>query len=62
MGTGSVLIHVGVLGFTMILSPVCDVLMNGIGIGMAALLILWQGMSADKADKLVPARSCTYVN
>ena len=37
-----------------------DVLMNGVGIGMATLLILWRSMSADKADTLVPARSCTF--
>ena len=36
-----------------------DVLMNGVGIGMAALLILWRSMPDDKADKLVPARSRT---
>ena len=35
-----------------------DVVMNGIGIGLAALLILWWGMPTDKVDKLVPARSC----
>ena len=38
-----------------------DVLMNGIGIGLAALLILWWGMAADKANKLVPARSRTLM-
>ena len=37
-----------------------DVLMNGVGIAMATLLILWRSMPADKADKLVPARSCTF--
>ena len=37
-----------------------DVLMNGIGIGMATLLILLRSMPADNADKLVPARSCTF--
>ena len=37
-----------------------DVLMNGVGIAMTALLILWRSMPADKADKLVPARSCTF--
>ena len=36
-----------------------DVLMNGVGIGMTALLILWRSMPAGKADKLVPARSRT---
>jgi VanZ family protein len=35
-----------------------DVLMNSVGIGMATLLILWRSMVADKAEKLVPARSC----
>jgi len=35
-----------------------DVLMNSVGIGMATLLILWRSMAADKAEKLVPARSC----
>jgi VanZ family protein len=39
-----------------------DVMMNGIGIVTAALLILWRGMSANNADKLVPARSCTHVH
>lgn len=34
-----------------------DVVMNGIGIGMAALLILWRDMPTDKAARLVPVRS-----
>lgn len=38
---------------------ISDVVMNGIGIGMAALLILWRDMPTDKAGKLVPARSRT---
>src|SRR5262249_7646070 len=37
-----------------------DVLMNSVGIGMATLLILWRSMAADKGEKLVPARSCTF--
>jgi hypothetical protein len=37
-----------------------DVLMNSGGIGMATLLILWRSMAADKAEKLVPARSCAF--
>ena len=37
-----------------------DVLMNSVGIGMATLLILWRSMAADKAEKLVPARSCAF--
>src|SRR5262245_19177881 len=36
-----------------------ELMMNGIGIGMAALLILWRGMPTDKAARLVPARSLT---
>lgn len=39
-----------------------DVLMNGIGIAMAALLILWRGMPADSGGQLVPARACIHVN
>ena len=36
-----------------------DVLVNAIGIGMAALLIMWRGISADNGDQVLPACSCT---
>lgn len=39
-----------------------DVLMNGIGIGTTALLILWREKSIDSRVKVVPARSYTHVN
>jgi VanZ family protein len=39
-----------------------DVLLNAVGIGMAALLILWRDMSADSGDQLVPACSWTHMN
>jgi len=57
MGVWSVLIYMG--GF--VPGRIADsgnVLMNSVGIGMATLLILWRSMAADKAEKLVPARSC----
>jgi VanZ like protein len=39
-----------------------DVLVNAIGIGMAALLILWRGMSAGSDGQFMPACSCTHVD
>jgi hypothetical protein len=39
-----------------------DLMMNGIGIVMAALVILWRDMTAESRHKLVPVRTCTHVN
>lgn len=39
-----------------------DVLVNALGIGMAALLTLWRGMPAHSEDRFMPTCSCIRMN